>query len=238
MLMLLAEIAAVATARPALAPADWQVVAYGDNGSQVSSDRARVVCRDGVCKATELTEYLKPRPNGVVRTIDDVEYDCDRTSTRTLAETSFDARGRPTGHIGQVSPWSSLEAGSIGFQSMAFACTWRPVSQPAAVLPTGPPAMPPKPTPAGLKAKDTATVQIASSPTPDGARTALAALGRAHPESSAFRGAVEKAIVRGRVTYRAVLEGFASQDDATAFCRRLQLADGCLVRSVRPKAGG
>ena len=216
----------------------WRVISNGADDSQLSSDVESLRCDGDICAASEKTSYLRPLPNGASSVEDDVEYDCRKALTRTLGEALFDADGQQIKRTRGASPWLPVGLGTVGFESMRFACR---EGQGAAAVAQAPelagsvdprPAVA-KPSPAPQRASlpPQPVVQLVSSPTEAGARGVLRDFVEAHPEAAKLTGGVERAVTHGHVTYFAVVSGFPSRKAAAAFCSRVREKGGdCVAR--------
>jgi hypothetical protein len=246
----LVAVGLICAAPPARAEDLWLSADVGR--LSVNSDVSTLTCERDQCSVWEITHYADPQPDGALSLRDLVYYDCIGLRTRTQTEIKLGADGKVLTTVKATEDsWFSVQPDTVGGDTLAFACHYK--SADATELQSGafdfagrhflrltkiasagepPPSAPPiasAPTQAARMA-----VQIGASPTAVGAHRAVAAFETKHrDELTGLRFQIEPARLNDRQVYRALIEGFAADHDAQAFCAKLkQNGADCFTRSA------
>jgi len=232
---------------PTSAGDPWLVV-EGVNGMYVSSDARTLTCAHGQCSIWEETRYASPQPDGALSLRDLAYYDCAGGRTRTQVEIKFGVDGRILTTVTAAKEiWSIVQPDSVGATSLAFACNFRHADaddlRAGAFDVAGEHFV--RLAPSGRSTAAAAThnslvhgpqtaVQIAAVPSETAARNAVATFKRQFQEEIAagLKVKIEPARLKGADVFRVLVEGFADDRDAQAFCIRLRASgDDCFTRS-------
>ena len=223
--------------------ASWRRVSDAADDSRLSTDAESRACLGSICSASERTERIRPLADGAYVVIDEVQYDCARALTRTLAETAYDAMGGKLRQVTGPSPWSSVQLETVGFRAMQYACRALGMAAPEARedasldTPHGPGDSPSRQAARSAVPPWAGEVQVIATPDRAEAERTIVALQQTFPPPPSGRGRVQRATVRGRVIYRGVFRGFGSEAAASTFCS-LVLAGrhACLLRPAASAA--
>ena len=253
-----AVIVSVLASHPAAA-ADWWRLGESVEGARVFSDADSLRCARDRCSLWERTVPATAEAGQVVDSL--AEYDCDGRWTATKAEAAYGPRMNRLSFVVASTPkWQLVEAGTVGEDSMLFACRAQvgdlPRDAGQTVVVEGRTyvrdvsiRMPPPPMPGPVPASTSPAAPARPEPPPAGAAYSaqVGAVGSWAAER-ALEGAllahrpglrrglkitVELGVAAGRQVYRAVVVGFTSAGEAEAFCAaEHRQSRPCLVRST------